>query len=118
MYKSLEHLPKFIIEDISPIHATRINLLSDMFTNTVFPIRASIYDDEYHAFLKIDKSKIIAIEYILYYLVNNRSQFFLAEMKLLKSIILYLEQINSRMSIYDFSTNREIDRKRFLSLTI
>ena len=97
-----------------------------MFINTKIPLRTSEWDGEYHQYLRIEPSKFVALGYDLSYMMKElcytdemiREIFQKEKLELLKKIILYINEINSPLPIYDFYTKREINKKRVLSLNI
>ena len=81
--------PTFILDKISPIKTSQ-NYFSLLY-ETILPFRYSSYCGEYHNFLKISVSKIKAMEYSLYSMLN-RNQFDKSRLEFLKILIIYLEQ--------------------------
>lgn len=114
IYELLEHLPKFIINNVFALKTNKENFKE--FSETILPFRTSCYDDEYQVFLKINKSKIIAIEYSLYYLLETNENFLKEELDFLKKMIICLEKNSLSIPIYDLSTNRQINKSKILSL--
>lgn len=110
--------PKFIIQNISPFYADRSKYkLRHFFVNTRIPLRTSEWDGEFHQYLKIEPSKIIALEYSLSYILSKSDNSNLEEqLKFLKSMILCMEQLNKDLPIYDLSSNRELNKQKILSL--
>jgi len=114
----LSDYPKIIINDITPFYADRKKYkLRRIFINTRIPLRTSEWDGEYQQYLKIDPSKFVALEYSLSKLLLNSNDSN-AKQKLifLQDMIIYMEQSNKDLPIYDFSTNREINKEKVLSL--
>ena len=66
--------------------------------------------------MKIDKSQIIALEYSLSYLLTHDMELTEQKIEFLKSIITCLQELNSNLPIFDFSSNREINQERVLTL--
>lgn len=115
----LSKYPKFIISDISPFYASRNKFkYRQLFINTRVPFRTSEWDGEFHQYLKIEPSKIVAIEYDLSYILNNMDGNIKENLKFLKELILCLEQLNKDLPIYDMFSNREFNKKKILSLNI
>ena len=118
----LKDRPKFVINNISPFYAERKKFkLRRIFINTIIPLRTSEWDGEYQEFLKIDASNIIAIEYSLFKILNNSTEIndnIKENLKFLKEIILCLKKLNINLPIYDFSSNKEINKEKVLSLNI
>lgn len=114
VYELLEHLPKFIINNVFALKTNKENFKA--FSETILPLRTSCYDDEYQVFLKINKSKIIAIEYSLYYLLEINESLIKEELEFLKKMIVCLDKNSLNIPIYDLSTNREINKSKILSL--
>ena len=75
VYNLYKFLPTFIIDGIKPIKADSKNKSFDCFAETLLPLRTSSKKDEYHAFLKIDSSKVIAIGYSLCHMLEPNHNF-------------------------------------------
>lgn len=95
VYALFNHLPIFVLNDISPIKAESKNTIFNPFTGTILPLRTSSKNDEYHAFLKIEPSKIIAMGYSLYHMLEPGYKFSIYRLSLLKDIILLLDRLDS-----------------------
>ena len=118
IYNLFNHLPIFVLNDINPIKADSKNRIFDPFTETIFPLRTSSKNDEYHAFLKIDSSKIIAMGYDLYHMLEPGYKFSIYRLSLLKDIILLLDQLDKNIPIYDLTSEREINKQKVRTLKI
>jgi len=118
VYTLFNHLPIFVLNDINPIKADSKNRIFDPFTETILPFRTSSKNDEYHAFLKIDSSKIIAIGYSLYHMLEPGYKFNIYRLSLLKDIILLLERLDKKIPIYDLTSEREINKQKVKLLKI
>lgn len=116
----LSEYPKFIIHDISPFYADRNKLkFRRMFINTRIPLRTSEWDGEFHQYLKIEPSKIIALEYSLSHILSNLDEPSAREKLIfLRNMASCIEQINQCIPIYDLSSNREINKQKVLSLNL
>ena len=116
----LNDYPKFIVNNISPFYADREKYNSrHMFINTRIPLRTSEWDGEFHQYLKIEPSKIVALEYSLSRILSNSNDSGAKEKLIfLKNMILCLEQLNKDIPIYDLSSNREFNKQNVLSLHI
>jgi len=116
----LRNRPKFIIQDISPFHADRNKFkFRKMFINTRIPLRTSEWDGEFHHYLEIDPSKIVALEYSLsHILFNSHESNIKDKLEFLKNMILCLEKTKRDLPIYDLSSNREINKEKILSLNL
>lgn len=123
----LDKYPKFVIRDIEPLYADRKKLnLRRIFINTKIPLRTSEWDGEYQQYLLIDTSKFVAIGYDLSYIFKDiycsdktiEEKLQKEKLQLLRDIIFYMNQTNSQLPIYDFSTKKEINKKKVLSLHI
>lgn len=121
----LDKYPKFVISDIEPLYADRKKLnLRRIFINTKVPLRTSEWDGEYQQYLLIDTSKFVAIGYDLSYIFKDMhcSEKTIEEklqkdkLQLLRDIIFHMNQTNSQLPIYDFSTKKEINKEKVLSL--
>ena len=113
----LINCPKFVVTGISPHYADRKKYkFRHHFINTRLPIRTSEWDGEYQQYMKIDKSQIIALEYSLSYLLTHDMELTEQKIEFLKSIITCLQELNSNLPIFDFSSNREINQERVLTL--
>lgn len=112
------HNIRFIFNDINPIHAKFNFDKFWIFCNTIIPIRASGWSDEYHAFLKVDSSKIVALEYSLYYMTKTGYKFDKEKLLYLKQIILCLKNLNKDLPIYDYTSNRKYNKDKVLRLKI
>ena len=96
-YKLNYELPKFII---SPdIH---------VFKNEE-------YNDEYKKFLYIEPDDILAIEYNLSYLLNNK-EFKKEQLLILKKMILDLKNLKRNLTIIDSNNNTQINQNKALQL--
>lgn len=121
--KWLSNCPKFVIRDIKPLYADRKKFkLRHIFINTRIPLRTSEWDGEYQQYLLIDTSKFVALAFDLSYIFKSDrtigESFKKENLQLLKNIILSMNQINNHLPIYDFSTKREINKEKILSLHI
>lgn len=119
----LSNCPKFVIRDIKPLYADSKKFkLRRIFINTRIPLRTSEWDGEYQQYLLIDPSKFVALAFDLSYIFKSdrtmQENFKKENLQLLKNIILYMNQINNELPIYDFSTIREINKEKVLSLHI
>lgn len=123
----LDKYPKFVINDIEPLYADRKKMnLRRMFINTKLPLRTSEWDGEYQQYLMIDNSKFIALGYDLSYILKDmfcsdqiiKENLQKEKLLLLKNIIQCMNQTNNHLPIYDFSTKREINKEKVLSLHI
>lgn len=121
----LNKYPKFVINNISPLYANRKKLkLRRIFINTKIPLRTSEWDGEYQQYSVIDTSKFIAFGYDLSRILkdidcsNNitKEKLQKEKLELLKSIIEYMNDSNNNLPIYDFSTQKEINKEKVLSL--
>jgi len=118
VYTLFNHLPIFVLNDINPIKADSKNRIFDPFTETILPFRTSSKNDEYHAFLKINPSKIIAMGYSLYHMLEPEYKFSIYRLSLLKDIILLLDQLDKNIPIYDLTAEREINKQKVRTLKI
>lgn len=123
----LDKYPKFVIDNIEPLYANRKKLnLRRMFINTKVPLRTSEWDGEYQQYLSIDTSKFVALGYDLSYIFkdmycsdkNIKEEWQKETLQLLRNIIFYMNQTDNQLPIYDFSTKREINKEKVLSLHI
>ena len=123
----LDKYPKFVIDGIDPLYADRKKLyFRRMFINTRLPLRTSEWDGEYQQYLMIDKSKFIAFGYDLSYILKDmycsdetiKIRLQREKLLLLKNIIMCMHEVNNPLPIYDFSTKREINKEKVLSLHI
>ena len=116
----LSEYPKFIIQEISPFYADRNKFkFRQMFINTRIPIRTSEWDGEFQQYLQIEPSKIVALEYSLSYVLSNCDEFIMKEkLEFLRDMILFLEQTNRDLPIYDLFSNCEINKEKVLSLNL
>lgn len=117
--------PKFVVDDINPLYADRSKLkFRRMFINTRIPLRTSEWDGEYQQYLMIEPSKFVSIGYDLANIFKDIEDTkdnlirFKNKLQLLKDVILYMEEINKQLPIYDFSTKKEINKEKVLSLHI
>lgn len=125
--KWLDKYPRFVIDDIKPLYADRRKLnLRRMFINTRLPLRTSEWDGEYQQYLFIEPSKFVALGYDLSYMFKDIEgldkdiiiKLQKDNLQLLKNIIVYMNQIEKQLPIYDFSTKKEINKEKVLSLNI
>ena len=116
----LRNNPKFIIDDISPFQADRKKYnFRHIFINTRIPLRMSEWNGEFQQYLKIEPSKIVALEYSLSHILSNSDSSNIEEKLLfLKNIVLCMEQVNRNLPIYDLLSNREINKTKILSLNL
>ena len=97
-----------------------------MFINTRIPLRTSEWDGEYQEYLFVDTSKFIALGYDLSYIFRDmycsdniiKESLQKEKLQLLKNIILYMQQTNNQLPIYDFFAKKEINKEKVLSLKI
>lgn len=118
VYRIFEHLPILVLSDINPIKADNKNKNYQFFMETFLPFRTSGKADEYQAFLRIKPSKIVAIGFNLYYLLSDNYISNIKQLQTLKELVMLLEEMNQKLPIYDFSLNREINKKRIKSLSL
>lgn len=118
VYNLFEHLPIFVIKGINPIKADDKNRIFAPFTETILPLRTSSKADEYHAFFKINSSKIIAIAYNLYHTLESEYDFDIYKLCFLKDLILLLEKLEKDIPIYDLVSKRQINKEKVKSLKI
>lgn len=118
VYNLFEHLPLLVLSDINPIKADNKNKVFKLFTETFLPFRTSSKADEYHAFLKIEPTNIIALGYSLYHMMSDGYKFDICKFKFLKELILILEKLDKDLPIYDLSSNREINKNKVKSLEL
>ena len=106
----LRKFPKFIIEGINPYFADKNKLkFRRMFINTRIPLRTSERDGEYQQYLLIEPSKIKAIDFSLYNMLEDIKD--KNTLKLLKNIA-----ISTHLPIYDIFTEKEINKEKVLKL--
>lgn len=112
--------PKFVISDISPFHANRTKLkFRRIFINTPIPLRTSEWNGEYHQYMRIDPSKIVALEYSLSRILFNSNNVNIKErIEFLRAMILCMKQVNKDLPIYDLSSNHEFNKQKILSLNL
>jgi len=123
----LDKRPKLVINNISPLYAdSKKYNVRRIFINSKIPLRTSEWVGEYQQYMMIEPSKFVAIGYDLLYILNdiycqNKNTYEKLskdKLELLKNIILYLSKTNNPLPIYDFSTKREINKEKVLSLYI
>ncbi len=112
--------PKVIIDDeISPYYADREKLkFRRFFINTRIPLRTSEWDGEFQQYWKIEISRFVALEYSLAHLLTCQEKLTKEEIQFLKDIVIYLEKQNIDLPIFDFSSSKEINKEKLLSLKI
>lgn len=111
-YKLFRYLPIFVLDNIKPILAVRRKGFPIHFMNTIIPIRCSSHEGEYHSFLKIKPSKIVALGYNLCELLEQSDELDIDTLLLLKQIILCMEKLDLNLPIYDFSSKKEINKEK------
>jgi len=116
IYKNFNRFPKFIINGISPIKTNQINF--GLMTETILPFRHSFYEGEYHKFLKINSSKIIALEYSLSNMISGNIEYDIQQLKFLKELVMCIDDLNKDLPIYDFFSNKEINKEKVRYLTL
>lgn len=118
----LNKYPNFVINKIEPLYANRKKLkLRRIFINTRIPLRTSEWDGEYQQYLLINTSNFVALRYDLSYIFKNTycsEKMMKDKLQLLRNIILHMHQTNNYLPIYDFSTRKEINKEKLLSLHI
>ena len=112
------HDIRFIFDNINPIHAKFNFDIFFMFCNTIIPIRSSGWEDEYHAFGKVEPSKIVALEYSLHYMTKEGYRFDKEKLIYLKQVILCLKELKKDLPIYDYTSNKEYNKDKVLSLNL
>ncbi len=119
IFHKVNHL-KFVISDISPFYADSAKLkFRRIFINTPIPLRTSEWDGEYQQFMRIDPSKIVALEYSLSRILLSSNNFYIKkQIEFLKALILCMKQLNKDLPIYDLSSNHEFNKQRILSLNL
>ena len=117
-YKLHEDSPIFVIDGIKPLKADNKNIKYISFMETILPFRTSWKTDEYHAFLKINASKIIALSYNLCNMLKPDCEFDVSKLYFLKELILLLDNLEKDMPIYDLTSCREIDKEKVKKLKI
>ena len=122
IYNQLLYLPMFIINDeiktIKAINCTKnISHYPRWFQYSPLPFRESIYDDEYQKFLQVSSKDIVGIEYNLKFLFNriNKSNI-IEDLVVLRNMINDLNSQNLDLPIIDYSSSREINKEKVLSL--
>ena len=118
IYNVYKFWPTFIIDGVKPIKADIRNQSYQCFRETIIPLRTSYKKNEYHAFLKIDSSKIIALGYSLYHMLEPGNKFYMSRLYQLKELVLLLEQLEKDIPIYDLSSEREINKEKVKVLKI
>lgn len=112
--------PSFVIEGINPVYANRRQLnLRRIFINSKIPLRTSEWDDEYQQYMFIEPSKFVALGYDLYYALHDihcDDKMIKEKLILLKKILIYMNDANNKLPVYDLSTKREINKDKILSL--
>lgn len=117
--------PSFVIDGINPVYANRRQLnIRRIFINSKIPLRTSEWDDEYQQYMFIEPSKFVALGYDLSYTLHEvfcndkviKEKLLNEKLLLLKNILIYMNEANNKLPVYDFSTNREINRDKVLSL--
>lgn len=113
--------PMFILNNIKPSRTHKYG-----FTNLILPLREGIYDDEYQYFYKIKSNKIIGIQYKIYEMLstdskakkmfNMNNQDCINYLYNLKEMIEILNKLNINIPIYDYSTMKEINKEKVLTL--
>ena len=119
-YKLFEHCPTFVLDKISPIHAKTDKeryYYASNFMNTIIPFRCSAYEDEYHSFLKINPSKIVALAYSLNLQLSDY-KLNIKRLEFLKEMILCIDKMNLDLPIYDFSSKKEVNKEKVRSLKL
>ena len=123
----LNEQSKIVISDINPLYADREKyLFRRMFINTRIPLRTSEWDGEYQQYLMVDNSKFVALGYNLSHILKNidcsddtiKKTLQKEKLQTLKDIILSMNDINTTLPIYDFSTKCEINKEKVISLNI
>ena len=117
--------PKIVIDDINPLYADRRKLkFRRIFINTRIPLRTSEWDGEYQQYMLIQPNKFVSIGYDLANMLKDTEDnkdniiLFKNKLQLLKDVILHMREINHQLPIYDFSSKKEINKEKVLSLHI
>ena len=122
IYNQLLYLPMFIIIDeiksIKAINCTKnVCHYPRWFQFSPLPFRETIYDDEYQKFLQVSSKDIVGIEYNLKFLFNRINKSNIIEY--LVGLRNMINDINSQkldLPIIDYSSSREINKEKVLSL--
>ena len=116
----LKRGPMFIVRDA--IHVFRANkqgVLANFCINTPFPIRMGGYDDEYQVFWKVKPREIVGIELLIKsYVERAYDKSFVSALKMLKTLVKLVNDIDSSIPVYDFTDNKEINKDKVLGLKL
>lgn len=118
-YKKFGDMPRFIINNITPIKCSR-NMLNDNYSDTILPLRYSSYNDEFQAFWRIKPSCFVGLEcsILKWYMEGNRE-----DLENLKRMIIIMKKLKIKLPIYDYSrcdydNVHVIDQERYLKLSM
>lgn len=122
IYNQLLYLPMFIINDeIKTVKAVNCKKNTYHYPRWIryspLPFRETIYDDEYQKFLQVSSKDIVGIEYNLKFLFNriNKSNI-IEDLVVLRNMINDLNSQKLDLPIIDYSSSREINKEKVLSL--
>ena len=68
--------------------------------------------------MKISSSKIVAIAYSLYHMLESGCRFNIYKLCFLKDLILLLEKLEKDIPIYDLTSERQINKEKVKALKI
>ena len=113
--------PGFVIDEkLKTLNASKFKIF-ELFEDTILPFRYCDGDeDERQVFLKINKSKIIALQYAIkkwaiHDYMDDRP---VRDIQRVKELFNIMDSLNIDLPIYDFSSRKEINKEKVMKLDI
>lgn len=114
--------PMFVLKDIPVIPCKYLKIGDKMFLfydsieDTFLPFRGSGYIDEYQVFKKIKPEKIIALQFAIEK-ATTQIEAKTSYLRKLFKIVKLLDELGKDMLIFDYSTGKEINKEKCLTLS-
>ena len=107
-------------ENLKTLNMSNIKCF-EIFENTILPFRyCDGCKEEGQVFLKIDKSKIIALQYSLkkWSSLDFNESHPVMDIKFVQKLVYILNELNFDLPFYDFSSKKEINKRKVLELKL
>lgn len=119
LYNSLMNSPVFVLDErLRPLNMSGIKYF-ERFEDTILPFRyCDGSKEEGQVFLKIPRSKIVALQYSLRKLSTSHfcKSFPTLDMKCARELVELLNELGLDLPFYDFSSKKEINKEKVLEL--